>query len=67
MCSRTRSKGLCICCPNCGRFHGKSIVADSEYTCGKCGTHFGAVVSEGRVTTYEITERDKVPARGSKE
>ena len=58
MCMKMRTKKWCICCPNCGRYHGKSSVADSEYTCIKCGTRFVAIVSEGMVTTFEADSEE---------
>ncbi len=50
---RNVSKKVCVCCPACGKLHEKSMLAESEINCAKCGTKFIAIVRDGRVTTYE--------------
>ena len=57
---RIRKRKLCICCPECGKLHEKSALAESEIVCSRCGEKYVAIVSEGRVTTFpaqRITDR----------
>ena len=49
---RIRKDKVCICCPKCGRLHGKSAQSEIEFTCMKCGARFVAIVEDGRVTTF---------------
>ena len=49
---RTRKDKVCICCPMCGKFHGKSAQSEIEFTCIKCGAKFVAIVENGRVATF---------------
>ena len=49
---RIRKEKVCYCCPECGKYSGKSAIADTDLICGKCGTPFVVLVDDGRVTIF---------------
>lgn len=50
---RMRKEKVCYCCPECGKYSGKSAIADTDLVCGKCGTPFVVLVEQGKITIFK--------------
>ncbi|MDO5519820.1 MAG: hypothetical protein Q4G58_04935 [bacterium] len=58
----TREKKYCACCPCCGNLLQKSVIANTEMRCSKCGFELVILVENGIVTVFE-TKRDSQQTR----
>ena len=50
---RERKKKYCFNCPECGKFNGRSALADSEQPCIRCGEPLVVQVRNGKVTVFK--------------
>ena len=53
---------ICICCPQCGGYNGRSMVAKSEIICRKCNQLFTVNVSDGVLTMMSV-ERTEIKTK----
>jgi len=44
---------VCICCPICGKYHGKVALTDAKIKCQKCKRIYYAIVSDGMVVAMK--------------
>ncbi len=58
----SREKKYCACCPCCGNLLQKSVIANTEMKCSKCGSELVILVENGIVTVFE-TKRDTQQTR----
>ena len=44
---------VCICCPRCGKYHGKVTLTDAKIKCSKCKRYYYAIVTDGIVVAMK--------------
>ena len=56
MSRKSKTRKRYVCCPACGEVVFKGTVAESEHICRKCGATIEALVKDGVVVVYDITD-----------